>query len=102
MIPATKLKIIKKMLIKVKVSSDSKKEEIIKKAEDSFDISVKAKPQRGGANKEVIKALAFYFKIPAAKVRLIKGAKQRNKIFKLLNDRSIGNHGTKKRSKKNS
>ena len=101
MILATKLKIIKKMLIKVKVFPGSKKEEIIKKAEDSFDISVKAKPQSGDANKEVIKVLALYFKIPAARVRLIKGAKQRNKIFKLLSNGSIGNYGTKKRSKEN-
>ena len=90
------------MLVKVKVFPDLKKEEIIKKAEDSFDVRVRAKPQRGDANKEVIKAIALYFKIPAAKVRLIKGAKQRNKIFKLLNDRSIENYKTKKRSKKNS
>jgi len=44
---------------------------------------VKEKPKMGMANKGVVKILAFYFKIPEAKIRLIKGAKQRNKIFEI-------------------
>ncbi len=79
------------MLIKVKVFPNSKKEEIAKKSEDgltgspqaSFEISVKEKPVMGLANKAVIKALSFYFKIPEAKIRLIKGFKERNKIFEV-------------------
>ena len=69
------------MLIKVKVFPNSKKEEIIKKAEDSFEVKVKGKAIEGRANKEAVRALAFYFKIPESKIRLIKGFKQRNKIF---------------------
>lgn len=71
------------MLIKVKVFPGSKKEEIIKKSEDSFEIKVKEKPQRGQANKQVFDILSFYFKIPKSKVRLIKGFKERNKIFEI-------------------
>ncbi len=71
------------MLIKVKVFVNSKRGEIIKKSEDSFEIKVRAKPVQGGANKETIKILSGYFKIPQSEVRLIKGFKQRNKIFKL-------------------
>jgi uncharacterized protein (TIGR00251 family) len=71
------------MLIKVKVFPGSKKEEIIKKSRDSFEIKVKEKPIKGLANKEVIKNLVSYFKIPESKVRLIKGFRQRNKIFNI-------------------
>jgi hypothetical protein len=71
------------MLIKVKVFPDSKKEEIIKKSEDTFEIKIKEKPIRGLANKAVINVLSSYFKIPLSRIRLIKGFKQRNKIFEV-------------------
>ena len=71
------------MLIKVKVFPNSKKEEVIKKSEDSFEVKVKAKPEKGMANKEVVKLLSVYFKIPESKIKLIKGFKERNKIFEI-------------------
>jgi len=71
------------MLIKVKVFPNSKKEEVIKKSENSFEVKVKAKPEKGMANKEVVKLLSVYFKIPESKIRLIKGFKERNKIFEI-------------------
>ncbi|MCK4473705.1 DUF167 domain-containing protein [Candidatus Parcubacteria bacterium] len=72
------------MLIKVKVFPNSKKQEIIKRAKDSFDVKVKAKPIKGQANREVIKALASFLKIPESRIRMIKGFKQRNKVFEIL------------------
>jgi len=69
------------MLIKVKVYPNSKKEEIIQKKEDSFDVYIKPKPQKGEANKEVVKMLASFFDVKD--IKLIKGAKQRNKVFKI-------------------
>ncbi len=71
------------MLIKVKVFPNSKEEIIIKKSEDSFDVKIKEKSERGLANKAVIKILSSYFKIPISQIKLIKGAKQRNKIFEI-------------------
>ncbi len=71
------------MLIKVKVFPGSKKEEITKKSEDSFEIKIKERPIKGLANKEVIKILASSFNIPESNIRLIKGFKQRNKIFEI-------------------
>jgi len=71
------------MLIKVKVFPGSKKQEIIKKQENSFDVKVKEKPIQGMANKAVIEALAFYFKIPESKIRLVKGHRAKNKIFEI-------------------
>ncbi len=71
------------MIFKVKVFPNSKKKEIVKKSEDSFEIKVKEKPIKGEANRAVVKLLADYLGLPAGKIRLIKGAKQRNKIFEI-------------------
>jgi len=71
------------MLIKVKVYPKSKKEEVIKKSEDSFDVKVKEKPKQGLATKRVVELLAEHFEISPKNVRLKKGSKQRNKIFEI-------------------
>ena len=71
------------MLVKVKVLPNSKKQEVIKKAEDSFEVRVKEKPVDNKANKAVIRLLSLFLKEPEQKIRLIKGFKQRNKIFKI-------------------
>ncbi len=72
------------MLIKVKVFPGSKKEEVVKKADDGFEVKVRALPVRGGATWETIVALARYFKLPGSAIRLVKDAKQRNKIFEII------------------
>jgi len=59
----------------------SKIEEIIKKSEARFEVKVREKPERGLANKRVREILSAYFKVPEAKIRLVKGFRQRNKIF---------------------
>lgn len=71
------------MLIKVKVFPESKKEKLIKKSEDSFEIKVREKPIRGEANRVVVNLLSDFFKIPKNQIRLIKGSRQRNKIFEI-------------------
>lgn len=71
------------MLIKVKTFPNSKKAGVFKKAKDAFEIKVKAKAERGEANKETISLLAAYLNIPAKTIRIIKGAKSPNKIFSI-------------------
>lgn len=71
------------MLIKAKVFPNSKKTEIIKKSEDSYEVRVKEKPVRGEANRAVISVLTSFLKISESKIRLIKGFKGRNKIFEI-------------------
>ena len=51
------------MYIKIKVIVDAKKEKIIKKSEDHFDISVKEPAERNLANKRVIELVRDYFKV---------------------------------------
>ena len=70
------------MLIRVKVFPNSK-EQLIEKKGDGFEIRVKEKPIQGQANQAVIDALADYFKCPRQNIKLIKGLKQRNKLFEI-------------------
>ncbi|MFA5050505.1 MAG: DUF167 domain-containing protein [Patescibacteria group bacterium] len=72
------------MLIKVKVFPNSKKENIVQKSKDGFEIKTKEKPERGQATKRVITMLAMHFNLPESKIRLIRGAKTRNKIFDII------------------
>ena len=72
------------MFIRVKVFPGFKKEEVIEKSENSFEIKIREKPERGEANKRLILVLASHFKVPKSKIRLIKGFKQRTKIFEIV------------------
>lgn len=72
------------MLIKVKVFPGEKKEELIKKSDDSFVIKVNAKAERGMANEKVREILAAYFRVVEGKVKLVKGGKRPNKIFEII------------------
>jgi uncharacterized protein YggU (UPF0235/DUF167 family) len=71
------------MFIKVKVFAASGNDEIVKKKDDEFEVKVKEKAEKGRANGAVIRMLANYFKISESKIRLIKGFKERNKIFEI-------------------
>ena len=71
------------MLIKVKVFAGCKRDEIVKKKNDEFEVRVKEKAEEGRANRAVIKVLANYFKIDESKIRLVKGFKGRKKIFEI-------------------
>ena len=71
------------MLIKVKCYPKSKKELLNKKDENSFEIFLKEKPERGEANKRIFEILAEYFSVSKKRIKLIKGAKAQNKIFEI-------------------
>jgi len=74
------------MLIKVKVFPNSKKESANwrTKNNNSFEIKTKEKPEQGRATKRVITILAIHFNLPESKIRLVRGAKTRNKIFDII------------------
>ena len=71
------------MLIKVKVISRSRKQGVVKKAHDDYEVRVKARPLHGEANEEARQILAEYFEIPIQQIRIVKGFRQTNKIFGL-------------------
>jgi uncharacterized protein YggU (UPF0235/DUF167 family) len=70
--------------IKLKVYPNSKKNRIIKKAQDSYEIWVKQKAKRGEANASVLKLLSDKTNIALNRLKIIKGANIPNKIVKIL------------------
>ncbi len=70
------------MLIKVKVLTEAKKEKVVKKSEDKFEIYVKEPAERNLANKKVIKLLRSEFK-GYNQVRIVSGHHSPSKIISL-------------------
>jgi len=69
------------MLVRVKVSAESREEKVIEREDGSFEIWVKERPVNGLANIAARSALAHYLGVDESKVRLIKGFRERSKIF---------------------
>ena len=70
--------------MKIKVHPNSKKNRVLRKAEDSFEVFVRAKPVEGKANDALLDLLSEYLKIPRSKVRLVRGAMSHNKIVERI------------------
>jgi len=47
-------------------------------------IGLRSKPEKGRANKELIKKIAKYFKVSSSNVKIISGFKSRKKIIEIL------------------
>ena len=69
--------------IKVKVHAGEKKEKLLPKSADTFEIWVKAPAERGLANAAVRAALAAHLGVAENKLSLLKGATSPAKIFLL-------------------
>lgn len=69
--------------LKVKVHAGEKKEKLLQKTPDSFEIWVKAPAERGLANAAVRAALAAHLGVAENKLSLVKGATSPAKIFLL-------------------
>lgn len=51
---------------------------------DEITIGVTAKPEKGEANKEIIKKLSKYFNVSKSKVKIIAGEKSRKKLVEVI------------------
>lgn len=71
------------MYIKVKVTTNAKKEKFVKKTKDHFNISVKEPAERNLANKKVIELVRNYFKVYNGDVRIVSGHHSPGKIINL-------------------
>ncbi|HEX76635.1 MAG TPA: DUF167 domain-containing protein [Dehalococcoidia bacterium] len=71
------------MKIRVKVTPNSKVEELIREGDD-FLVRVKEPPTDGKANKAVIRLLAEHFRISQDSVRILSGFRSRNKVIQVL------------------
>ena len=71
------------MYIKAKVIVDAKKEKIIKKSKNHFEISVKESAERNLANKKVVELVRDYFKVYNGDVRIVSGHHSPSKIISI-------------------
>ncbi len=69
------------MKISVKVKFEKRKEKVKKTGENRYTVFVKSVPRQGIANSDVIKEVAKFFKKNIEDVKIISGAKQREKII---------------------
>lgn len=67
--------------IKIKVHAGEKKNKLVQKAPDTFELWVKAPAEQGRANEAVRALLAQHLNLPENKLSLIKGATSPAKIF---------------------
>jgi len=68
----------------VKAKPDSYEEKVEKIDDTHFAVETREPPIRGRANQAIIRLLAEYFKVPPFKIRLIKGAREKSKIFEII------------------
>lgn len=71
------------MKISVKVKTGAREEKVEELGNDTFFVSVKERPEKGKANRAVVKALAAYFNISQEKIKIISGRSARRKVVKI-------------------
>lgn len=72
------------MYIKAIVTAGARKEQFVKKSEDTFEIFVKEKAERNMANKRVVELVSEYFAIPKGRVRIINGHHHPHKLISVM------------------
>jgi len=71
------------MKIFVKVKPKAKEEKVEKIDDINFKVFVKQLPEKGRANRAVIKALADYFNTSQSNIQIISGSNSRLKIIEI-------------------
>lgn len=69
----------------------AKKTALVKVDEQGLHIALHANPQEGEANKELIRFLADFFKLPKSQIQLIRGQSSRKKQVELPYSASVKN-----------
>ena len=72
------------MRINVKARPNSREEKVEKISNTEFVVSVKEPPVQGKANRAIINALAVYFGIASARIKIVSGYTSRNKVVEIL------------------
>jgi len=72
------------MKVSVHIKPNSRhREEVVKNDDDTLTVYVKAPAIEGRANAAAIKLLAKHFKVAPSKVKLVRGATSKYKIFEI-------------------
>ncbi len=72
------------MILNVKVKPGAMEERVKKIDLTHFEVWVREAPEKGKANDAVIEALADFFDVPRARLRIKSGRTTRNKRIELL------------------
>lgn len=72
------------MKIKVKVKAQAKSDQVIKISNEEYIVKTTAPAIENKANEKVIELIADYFKVKKSAVRLIKGVKNKEKAFEII------------------
>lgn len=72
------------MKFNVKAKPNAREEKVEKIDDNNFVVSVKEKPEKGKANEAIRNALAVYFKIASARVKIVSGYSSRAKIVEII------------------
>lgn len=67
--------------IHVKVVAGAKKESIVEKSADHFEVAVREKAERNMANRKVVELVARHFEVPIKSVRIINGHHHPSKLL---------------------
>ncbi|HEX9780834.1 MAG TPA: DUF167 family protein [bacterium] len=70
-------------MVHVKVHPQAAREELVARGPGRFEAWVKAKPIEGRANEAVIALLARALRLPRSRLRLVRGAAGRHKLFRI-------------------
>jgi len=71
------------MYIKIKVTAGAKKERVVKKSDDHFEMSVIQPAERGLANKRIVELVREYLKVYNGDVRIVSGHHSPSKIISI-------------------
>ncbi|PIV42568.1 MAG: hypothetical protein COS26_01795 [Candidatus Nealsonbacteria bacterium CG02_land_8_20_14_3_00_40_11] len=71
------------MKIFVRVKPKAKEEKVEKIDDINFNVQVRALPEKGKANRAVIRVLADYFNIGQANIQIVSGSKSKLKIIEI-------------------
>ncbi|PIZ87317.1 MAG: hypothetical protein COX92_01455 [Candidatus Nealsonbacteria bacterium CG_4_10_14_0_2_um_filter_40_15] len=71
------------MKIFVRVKPKAKEEKVEKIDDINFNVQVRALPEKGKANRAVIRALADYFNIGQSNIQIVSGSKSKLKIIEI-------------------
>jgi uncharacterized protein YggU (UPF0235/DUF167 family) len=72
------------MFIKLKVHPGARRDKLVKKSPDAYEIWTKSPPERGLANASAIRQLSLALGIHSKTIMLIKGATSPAKIVKII------------------
>lgn len=70
-------------LIKLKVKAGSRRESVLRRAEDSYEIAVRAPGERGLANAAALLALGRALGVEPKRLRIVKGSTSPAKIVQV-------------------